>query len=97
MELCQLYFPSPSSSNYKLLTAGLHHCDSLSLTTMVRTSCSGTEVLTFPSMKFSLPVLTNTENLLKLDLVVAALTFLPEVLTSPVLALSWCGAAGWRK
>ena len=42
---------------------------------------------TFPKMKFSLPDLTNTENRLKLDLVVAALTFLPEVLTSPRLAL----------
>ena len=60
-------------------------------------SGSDTEMFTLPRMKFSLPDLTNTENLLKLDLVVAALTFLPEVLTSPVLALSWWGAAGWRK
>ena len=63
---------------------------------MVRTSCSGTEVLTFPNIKFSLPDLTNTENLLKLDLVEAALTFLPEVLTSPVLAMICWEAAGWR-
>ena len=64
---------------------------------MVRTSGSATDMFTFPRMKFSLPDLTNTENLLKLDLVVAALIFLPEVLTSPVLALSCWGAAGWRK
>ena len=63
---------------------------------MVRTSCSGTAVLTYPNMKFSLPVLTKTENLLKLDLEVAALTFLPEVLTSPVLAMICWEAAGWR-
>ena len=63
----------------------------------VNMSGSDTEMFTLPRMKFSLPDLTNTENLLKLDLVVAALTFLPEVLTSPVLALSCWGAAGWRK
>ena len=77
--------PRPTSRNYKTARHRSSLSLSLWLTTMVRTSCSGTEVLTFPNMKFSLPDLTKTENLLKLDLLVAALTFLPEVLTSPVL------------
>ncbi len=48
--------------------------------TMASTSASDTDTFTLPRMKFSLPLLTNTENLLKLTLLllVAALDFRPE-------------------